>query len=477
MKFIAAVMVAACLLFAGCTTVSAQTITDVQKRISELEAQVKLIMFELDKLKLATGAQLGKPAEAEPKAVGATTDKAATPKVEAETARKKDLGIDVGSARLTPYGTIFFNAFSNSHGTNNTDVPIFATPTGGGNVSASVRQTRLGLKLEGAKLGNARLSANLEADFFGGFPSIGTGENFGVMRVRLANVRLDWEKTAVEVGQDWMVFAPLNPTSIAAAGNPLMGAAGNNWARLPQFRVEQKLTPNILWQGAILEPQTGDFATTAAFADQPTSGAASQLPFFQSRIAFSGKNWFGNKKIGTIGISGHYGRSRVFTGTTNVKNDIESVGIAADWNLPLAKRLNLTGEAFFGRNLAGFQGGIFQNYNNDFAFRQGDASTAGGVRSIGTRGGWTQLAFTPPVLKDRLGIYGTFGIDDPNDRDLTSVSHRDWRTKNVAFAAELIYKWTPQFSIELEIRRLQTSYLFSHLQIANHINLGASYSF
>ncbi|MBK9528403.1 MAG: hypothetical protein IPO41_08830 [Acidobacteria bacterium] len=121
---------------------------------------------------------------------------------------------------------------------------------------------------------------------------------------------------------------PVNPTSIATAGNPQMAAAGNNWARLPQVRVERKIGDHITWQGALLEPQTGDFATNAAFSVQPTSGAASRLPFIQTRIAFADKNWFGAKKAGSIGVSGHYGRSRVFTGSTNVRNDIESVGLA-----------------------------------------------------------------------------------------------------------------------------------------------------
>ena len=452
--------------------ISAQDSADTQRRISELEVQIKLISEELAKLKIAAQPQPAKPTTtAEPAAKGI----AAKPDVEAQ--KKKDLGVDIGSARLIPYGTIYFNAFANSGGTNNVDVPIFATPTGGGNVSASIRQTRLGFKLEGAKVGNARLSAVFEGDFFGGFPSIGIGENFGVFRVRLANARLDWEKTAVVIGQDWMVFAPLSPISLAAAGNPQMGAAGNNWARLPQMKIEHKITPNITWQGAVLEPQTGDFATNAAFVLQPTSGAASRVPFFQSRIIFSGRNWFQSKKSGAVGFSGHYGRSRVFTGTTNVRNEVDAYGLAADWNVPLAPRLIASGEAFVGRNLGGFQGGIFQNYNNDFARTQGVASTAAGVRGIGTKGGWVQLAFTPNVLKDRIGIYGTIGIDDPNSGDLTSVSHRDWRTRNLAFAGEVIYKWTSQFSIGLEVRRLQTTYLFSGRQNANHVNLAAAYSF
>lgn len=444
---------------------------DLQKRIAELETQLKAISSELAKIKQVTAT----PAESDPAAPSPSGKTAA--KKEPSADKKNDLGVDVGTARVTPYGTIFFNAFANSGGTNNADVPVFATPTGSGNVSASVRQTRLGLKIEGARIGKARLGAVLEGDFFGGFPSIGTGENFGIFRVRLAYAKLEWERTTVTVGQDWMVFAPLNPTSIAAAGNPQMGAAGNNWARLPQFRIERKLGDHFVLQGALLAPQTGDFATNAAFVIQPTSGAASRSPFFQGRISYANKNWFGTKKPGSIGFSGHYGRSRVFTGPSNVRNDIESTAIAVDWNFPLASRLSIMGEAFFGRDLGGFQGGVFQSYNNDFAYRSGSSLVAGGVRSIGTRGGWTQFAFTPPVLQNRIGIYGSVGIDDPRDPDLVSVSHRDWRTRNLAIAANVTYKFTNSFSIGAEFRRFQTNYFYSGRQNANHANLGAAYTF
>lgn len=455
------------------------TVAELLKRVDELERQLKTIAGELAKIQKTSEPALGATKTATPTsdAAAAKSTTAPTSKPDAVPEKKKDLGVDVGSARLTPYGILFFNAFSNSSGTNNADVPIFATPTGTGNLSASVRQTRLGMKLDGAKAGSARLSAVIEGDFFGGFPSIGIGENMGVFRIRLANARLDWERTAITIGQDWMVFAPVNPVSMATAGNPQMAAAGNNWARIPQVRLEHKIGDHLTWQGAVLAPQTGDFAANAAFAIQPNSGAASNVPFFQSRLAFGDKAWFGTKKTGSIAISAHYGRSKVFTGTANVRNDIESVGIAVDWNLPLSDRLSLLGEAFFGRNLGGFQAGIFQSYNNDFAYRRGTSLVAGGVRSIGTRGGWTQLGFTPPVMKDRFSIYGSIGIDDPRDGDLVSLSNRDWRTQNLVVAGNVVYRFTPQFSIGAEYRRLRTSYLLSQMRIANHFNLGASYSF
>lgn len=457
---------------------------ETDTKIKQLETQIQAMQAQIDALKNLIN-QTAKPQIPAPQTETTTAKTAEVKPIEtAKTETKqttqpnKDLGVDVGSARVIPYGTIFFNAFGNSGGVNNTDVPLFAATTGSKNVSMSMRQTRLGLKLEGAKVGNMRLGAVIEADFFGGFPSVGIGENFGIVRLRLANARLDWEKTSVTVGQDWMVFAPVNPTSLAAAAIPQMAAAGNNWARIPQLKVEHKLNKNFTWQGAVLAPQTGDSPTNAAFFLLPTSGANSRVPFLQSRIAFAETNWFNSKKAGSIGLSGHYGRSRVFTGAfANIKNDIDSVGVALDWNFPLHERVSFAGEAFFGRDLGGFQSGIFQNYNNDFAFQSGARLIAGGVRAIGTRGGWAQLGFTPDGFENRLSLYGSIGLDDPRDEDLITISHRDFRSRNLAFAFDAIYKFTPQFQVGFEFRRFQTNYVFSGRRNANHLNLAAAYSF
>ena len=162
---------------------------------------------------------------------------------------------------------------------------------------------------------------------------------------------------------------------------------------------------------------------------------------------------------------------------TTGNNKIDAEGVAADWNFPIVARLTLNGEAFFGRNLAGFQGGVFQGFNSDFAYRSGSMLIAGGPRAIATGGGWTQFGFTPRTLLDRLTIYGTFGIDDPRDSDLVSLSKRDWRLRNRAIAFSFIYKFTPQLSWGLEWRRFDTLYLQSGKQTSNHLNLGAAFSF
>lgn len=273
------------IIFIFAFSICAQTPQDdVQTKIKQLEAQVQTILAELDKLKKAndTSAQTAKVESPTP---------AATPEKKAE-AEKKSVGIEIGNGvRVIPYGTIYFNAFTNSAGTNNADIPLFAATSGKGNTSASVRQTRLGLRIEGGKIGKAKLSGVVEADFFGGSPAIGIGENFGVVRIRLANARLDWEKTSLVIGQDWVPFAPNSPVSIADAAIPQFAAAGNNWARLPQIKIEQRWNKGkVVWQGAVLAPQTGDSNSTANFLLQPNSGALSKLPFLQTRIAYNDKD-------------------------------------------------------------------------------------------------------------------------------------------------------------------------------------------
>jgi hypothetical protein len=456
----------------------------MEKRMQLLEAQLALLQAEMERMKKALNEKTEPKAPAQTTAVqpakpAAPTSQPATDSTAAKQQQQqpqKQIGFDLGSVRVVPYGTIYFNAFTNTGAVNNQDVPTFAATSGQGGTTASLRQTRLGLRFDGAKVGNARLGGVLEADFFGGFPSVGIGENFGIVRLRLANVKMDWEKTSVTVGQDWMPFAPVNPTSIASAAIPQLASAGNNWARLPQVRVDHKLNGNFTLTGAVLAPQTGDYPATS-FSLQNNSGSASRVPFFQSRFAYAERDWWGTKKAGSIGVSGHYGRSRFFTGPSGVRQDVDSNGVALDWNFPLHARVTLAGEAFIGHDLGGFQGGVFQSVNTEFAYRNGVTVKPAGVRAIGSRGGWVQVGFTPNVFSDKWSIYGSIGVDDPRNEDLTSVSRFNFRARNLAYAFNTIYKVTPQFWLGAEFRRFETIYLVTGRRTSEHINLGATYSF
>src|SRR4051812_47336885 len=85
--------------------------------------------------------------------------------------------------KVAPYGTVYFNGFSNSSATNNADIPMWAM-AGAANSSATVRSSRIGVKASGTHVGSASLSGAVEADFFGGFAAVGVGDNMGTLRVR-----------------------------------------------------------------------------------------------------------------------------------------------------------------------------------------------------------------------------------------------------------------------------------------------------
>ena len=462
---------------------------ELRRRVAQLEAEMEMMRAEINRLKqpasspstaaaTTTSIANSTAATAPANPLANDTSRAEPPTVRAAVQDQHKPGIEVGPVRIIPYGNIYLNLFGNTSGTNNTDVPLFATTTVPGNVSITARQTRLGLRLEGPDLGGAKTSGALEADFAGGFPSIGIGEDFGVVRLRLAYFKLDWKNTTFEAGQDWTIFSPANPVSIASVATPEFAAAGNLFARIPQIRVEQRfMDGRISWAGAVLASTTGDYPATGTTPAvlQPGSGGLSLRPAFESRLALNGKNWLGSKKTATVGVSAHYGWARVATTPRNI--DLDVMGVAGDWFIPFGSRVSLAGEAFFGRNLAGFQGDVFQTFVPDFAYRVGTALVPGGPRAPGTRGGWAQLGVTPPGLNDKLSFYGSFGMEDPRDRDFLSLTTHDSRLRNLAVAVSGIYKLTPQISWGFEYRRLDTLYLVSGRLNDNHLNLAASYSF
>jgi hypothetical protein len=371
--------------------------------------------------------------------------------------------------KVTPYGIAYFNFFSNTDAVNNGDVPLFAAASGPGHLGMTARQSRLGIRVTGATLGKAKVTGILEGDFFGGYPAVGIGDNMGVFRLRLANARIDWTKGSLVVGQDWMIFAPVNPVSISSAGIPLFAAAGNPWSRLPQVRGEWK-TKKVLLQGGLLSPQTGDF--NSAFFYQPGSGALSETPFLQGRAAFTMANFAASKKVATIGVSGHFGQSRV---TTPIDRTVDSNGIALDFVLPLGTKITVQGEAFTGTNLGGFQAGVFQGLVADGAV-VGPAGTPvlDGPRALDTTGGWVQVvaAVTPSVT-----IHGAFGTDDPDDADFLTATRRESRLENTALSFGFQHKASAQISWGVEYRRLETTYLIAGDKDNSHVNVGFTFTF
>jgi len=158
--------------------------------------------------------------------------------------------------RVKLFGMVLANTYVNTDSSSLIDIPLVApsptTNVGKNNVGATLRQSRIGLAMEGPRLGprlgEARLSAEAEFDFWGGTSGQSDGDALGSLRIITASARLDWEKTSLIIGQRPPLISPLNPTSIAAVWIQPLTGAGNISQWRPQIMVERRVGSNDLSQ-------------------------------------------------------------------------------------------------------------------------------------------------------------------------------------------------------------------------------------
>jgi hypothetical protein len=279
------------------------------------------------------------------------------------------------------HGLILMNAFHTSDNVNNSDVPQFAVPPGGGpsgsTSSATVRQSRVTVSALVPEFAGGALTGELDVDFFGGQqPSTG-GRTFPLLRIRRAFAELTWARFALLVGQESPPIAAVSPSSMASIGVPDFVTAGNLWLWIPQVRLSGDLpTAGGIRFGAevaALAPTSGEPQGT--FLTQPDAAERSGRPYLQGRIR---GRWGADDAAGEVSFGGHYGWLLDGAGER-----VASKALAASVWTPLALGIELRAEAFTGQALAGLGGGgIGQNMVSD------------GV-PVRTKGGWVQLNVRP----------------------------------------------------------------------------------
>ena len=147
--------------------------------------------------------------------------------------------------RVKLSGMVLLNAFGVSGQVDNADVPTIAVPhssaASSGSVGASLRQSIIGITGIGPQIFGADTVGDVQMDFFGGLPS-GYGSNTsGLVRLRVARIRLNWTHTSLFGGIDTPFFSPNIPTSYMSVGIPSFAAAGNLWTWSPTIGVEQRV--------------------------------------------------------------------------------------------------------------------------------------------------------------------------------------------------------------------------------------------
>ena len=370
--------------------------------------------------------------------------------------------------RVRLSGLVLMNLFRNGGFVDNQDFPTYAAASANYGervtVGATLRQSELGLEVFGPTIAGAKSSGHLQFDFGGGFPFAAfNGVNTGLVRMRNASVRLDWDNTSIVAGQDNLFISPNAPTSFASIAIPSFGYSGNLWAWTPQLRVEHRFnfssTRDVSIQAGILDNVNGE--PSALGNRLPTAGESTGQPAYAARTAWT-QNIHG--KPLTFGASGYLSRQH-----WGPYWDVTGWASATDWRIPIFDRLEFSGELYRGLAVGGIGGGIGQS-----ALFNAEESTIGPphFRPLNSAGGWSQLKL---IATPRLEFNGAFGMDSPFSTDIHAFAlpvtyYPQVLTSNRSEMANVIFRPRSDLLLSGEYRHLRTSQIGA-INSAEQINL------
>jgi hypothetical protein len=399
--------------------------------------------------------------------------------VQAEIAQHEQIKVESSSKyplRLT--GLILFNAFSNAGVVDNVDLPTLALPrepgSSHGSAGATLQQTLLGLEATGPTFAGARSFADVSMDFFGGTTtnSYGYTISTGVVRMRQAQISLDWNKTTLQAAYTGPLISPLSPTSYATVAQPSLSASGNLWTWSPQVRVEQRFAlsddRSVSLEGGLID--VGSPGYTSTQLDNPVE--ASRRPGYEGRISYrANSSWTGSADRFVVGVGG-YSAEQYYNSSTQ----IHSWAATLDWRVPILKWFEVTGEAYRGRALGGLGGGLYKDVVQVTNPVTGLPQTNG----VETIGGWSQLklGFSPTLeanvafgLDEALAgnFYGI--ISPPGANPLEQYARNSSIMGNIIFRPKTYLIFSPEY------RHLSTWPYNGSGNVANIFILSAGYQF
>ncbi len=302
-------------------------------------------------------------------------------------------------------------------------------------MNITANQSRFGFKIKGPR--NQKFSADgqLEMDFYSGEG----GENKAQPYMRHAFMKVSFIDSGFDLiaGQTWDLIAPLNPSTVNYSVQWWLGNIGY---RRPQIRLTKEITigkSSLSLAGAVLRTigRPVEDADKARL-DPGDSGEDAALPTVQGRLGFSFP-LSGKRKSG-VGFSGHWAREEFDKDAKNENETLDSWSGVIDLELNLGSVVNLKAEAWMGKNMNAYLGGIGQGVNAE-------------REAIAAQGGWAAVG---------LGSFGKFkfnfgaSVDDPEDDDLSDGA----RTFNMGIFANTFITLVPQVTLALEASRLQTDY-------------------
>ncbi len=364
-------------------------------------------------------------------------------------------------------GSVLFTSLFNSGTTDNIDVPIVAVAppanASQGSLSATARQTILGLDASGPQFGSARSSAALSVDFFGGMPYADTTTAAGLVRLRTAHATLAWPDRALTVAFDRPILSPREPTSWITLGEPALAWSGNLWTWSPQLEFRQDFSRGWNAQVALIDPAAPGI-TGATGLRTPDPAERSRQPGYEARVGNAVA--FGRVPV-EWGAGGYYSRQAYSYG-----QHLDAWAGTADWKIAPAAPLEISGAFYRGRGIGGLGGGAFKDYSpyNNYTERQG----------LDDQGGWGQLKWRfSPVIEANVAA----GMDNAFSGELrysdyaTDQNTYENLARNLTGYGNFVYRPRTYLLFSAEYRQIR-SWPITGLAHDNHIvGVAAGYLF
>jgi hypothetical protein len=358
----------------------------------------------------------------------------------------------VGAAGHFPLqisGLVLMNTYLYAGHTGGVDLPLAAVPgTGQQSAGATFRNSEISFLYSGSQsvLGG-QVAGELHLDFFGG--TLNSQNNLA--RIQRSSIGLHWARRSLTFALDKPILSPRNPDSLSQIGVPALANSGNLWLWQPQLRYEERIH---LTDTTGITARLGAYQTNETLAGLPAAVRLSpSRPALQGRIEFFHESAKGRRFEFAPGF--HLSES-LAAGTRAT-----SYAASVDWLVPLAPRVDWTGFAFTGQDLAGL--GIA-------ALHQGLTLRDGILIPVRSRGGWTQLTLH---ATGRLDFNLIAGLDDDNDRDLTG----DGVGRNLTYLANLRFRLAPNVALGPEVMQIRTAYLQSGILRINRYDMALAYFF
>jgi len=354
---------------------------------------------------------------------------------------------------VVPYGYFKFDAIYDSARTAFGDAAVYAVPqslSGGGkeDVTFSARETRLGFNVKAPDASNIKVTGRLEADFYGDLAK----QDSYQFRMRLAYIDAAWsDGWSLRLGQDWDAYTGFHPKMLDAG---ILAGTGHLYGRRPQARLTKTTalsdTTRVVVKTAVENGYKND-----ADNDGQQDSNASGMPQLAGQVALETKLL--TKRDTIFSVSGVYGEEKTRKTPNPDTYSVETVLLAAQ--IPLTDPFTLQGTFWSGKNLDAYYAGVLQGIN----LIQGTG--------VAATGGWLEGVYD---FNDRLSFATGYGIDNPDDDDLSSATAR---TLNQRYFATVFYKLTTSLMVGGEYSVIKTDFKGEGKETDNRLQFSGQLTF